>query len=179
VDISLTPFCLPHQFLCTINTQPCTLTARPIRYHLPGMVISLKPSPRTERLRRLALEEGDVGFARCGKWREALIVKPDGKPNRVWLVRSEENNSQAQNPTLDQVNRQISVTTVFMSDHPWARAEFTSVSHTSQLFYLAEFFCHASTRTAVTVTDPSRRRTEHQHRYDLSLLLPRNTYKRR
>jgi hypothetical protein len=96
------------------------------------MVISLKPSPKTERLRRLALEEGgDIGVARCGKWREALIVKPDAKPNPVWLVLSEENNSQAQNPTLDQVNRQISVTTVFVSDHPWARAKFTSVSHTS------------------------------------------------
>jgi hypothetical protein len=108
------------------------------------------------------------------QWLAVFIVKPDGKPNQVWLARSG-----AQNPTLDQVNRQISFATVFISDHTRARAQFTSVSHTGQPFYLAEFFCHASTRMAVTVTDPSKQRTEHYYRYDLSFLLPQNTYKRR
>jgi hypothetical protein len=48
--------------------------------------------------------------------------------------------AEPKNPTLDQVNRQISVTTVFVSDHPLARAEFTSISHTSQPFCLAEIY---------------------------------------
>ena len=40
---------------------------------------------------------------------------------------------------------------------------------------LAAFSCRASTRAAVIVKDPTKRRTQHQNRYDISFLLPRNT----
>jgi hypothetical protein len=133
------------------------------------------------------LHSGSLALGCCSFYRNGglhatvacklLIAKPNSKPNRICLAQDEEGTAPHQNPTTDQVNRQIKLTTTFMHDHPRAKGQLTSVPRTGQPSHLAVFFCHASTRTAATITDSSRRRTENQHCYDLSFLLARNTYK--
>jgi hypothetical protein len=86
-------------------------------------------------------------FPSCLSHRKS-IWQPTGA-NLIWLLVAHGDGKQPhityplpQNPTFDQVNRQISFTTAFINDLPRARGQFTSVSHSSQPFHLADFFRH-------------------------------------
>lgn len=67
-----------------------------------------------------------------GCMREWHILKTGGKPNRIWLAQGEEEQAPHQNSTLDQFNCQIKSITIFICDHPRARAQLTLVPHTAR-----------------------------------------------
>jgi hypothetical protein len=112
-------------------------------------------------------------------WLHATMAHREAgrKPNRIWLAQGEEEQPRTKIQrwikSIVRSNPQRSSFAITRgpgpSSHQYRILANPPISQLSS----------ASTRTAVTVTDPSRRRTEHQHRYDLSFLLPRNTYKRR
>ena len=100
---------------------------------------------------------------RNGCVRQWHIVKPDGKPNRIWLAQGEEEQPRTKiQRWIKSIVRSNPQRSSFATTRgPGPSSHQYRIPANPPISQLSS----ASTRTAVTVTDPSRRRTEHQHRY--------------